>query len=333
MIPLCLERYTSANLVINGTWWVGSYGGSRSTRACEAGTGVPQLCELGPFVGFRHSMDGGRHWSSPRGGGAALSMRKTLFGEAPGDSIKIGAPHVVDHGPENRLSPDGKLYMTAMGCFAKSGVAANYNCSWISGEQLHRPRSCSAPTPLPTPFDAMDALHARHLLTRPAGDGIFLARADGFSASEPDSLNDAKVWQFWCGEDCDLDGMEWTSDVARAKPVFSWPGRVGTVTATWHAQMQRYLFAVTTPTTMPSTVGPYDTYVLEAPALTGPFRLVSYMPRFGQQAYFVSFPSRFLDGNTALAVFSANFACKTGGCVPNIAGAGYGASLLPVQFR
>jgi hypothetical protein len=57
------------------------------------------------------------------------------------------------------------------------------------------------------------------------------------------------------------------------------------------------------------------------------------MPRFGQQAYFVSFPSRFLGpGKDAVMAFSANFACKTGGCVPNIKGAGYGANLLPVQF-
>ena len=56
------------------------------------------------------------------------------------------------------------------------------------------------------------------------------------------------------------------------------------VTATWHPELKLYLFAVTTPTVLPSTVGPYDTYVLESPALTGPFRLVSYMPKFGQQA-------------------------------------------------
>ena len=54
------------------------------------------------------------------------------------------------------------------------------------------------------------------------------------------------------------------------------------------------------------------------------------MPKFGQQAYFVSFPSRFLakSGKEAVMTFSANFACKTGGCEPNIEGAGYGANML-----
>ena len=79
---------------------------------------------------------------------------------------------------------------------------------------------------------------------------------------------------------------------------------------------------------------------------TGPagFSLVTYMRRFGQQAYFVSFPSRFLGSRSgsnssssnlrgAVMTFSANFACITDGCTPNIRGAGYGANLLNVQFK
>ena len=89
---------------------------------------------------------------------------------------------------------------------------------------------------------------------------------------------------------------------------------------------------MTTPTVLPSTVGPYDTYILTAPSVVGPFELVSYMPRFGQQAYFVSLLSRWLTNDTGLLAFSANFACRTGGCYPNIANAGYGANLLPIRF-
>lgn len=262
-------RYTCANAVINGTWWVGTYGLAVGDASCEGGTGVLQFCEMGPFVGFRTSTDSGRTWTPPVSpSGVNYSVANPLFAETGPGPVKLGAPHVVDHGPENVQSPDGALYMVGNGCLASK---PNSNCSWISG------------------------------------DAVFLARARGFSASNPGSLNDPSVWEFFCGRlhepvsvtpgssstgddrgghDARVDdGACWTSRVQDAKPILSWPGRVGTVTATWHAGLGRYLLAITTPTTLPSTVGPYDTWVLEAPSLTtGEFSLVSYMPRFGQQA-------------------------------------------------
>ena len=294
-------RYTCANAVANGTWWVGSYGLAVGDASCEAGTGVLQFCEMGPFVGFRSSTDAGASWKEPRRpGGSILNVSSPLFDEAVGASIKLGAPHIVDFGPENELSPDGHLYAVGNGCLA---AKPNSNCSWISG------------------------------------DAVFMARASGYSAAEPDSLNDPANWEFFCGKGGGVGGGEcWTSKVAEAKPILTWEGRVGTVTSTWHPGLKRFLFAITTPTVLPSTVGPYDTFVLEAPSLTGPFTLVSYMPKFGQQAYFVSFPSKFLGSRggggdkDAVMAFSANFACKTGGCKPNIEGAKYGATLLPVRL-
>ena len=276
-----------------GTIWVGTYGlNATGPRDACWQNGFQGPCqELGPFVGFRSSTDAGRRWDEPTGpGGEPLTVSAPLF-ETLGMPVKIGAPHVVDHGPENRDSPDGQLYMTAMGC---SSSTPTPNCTWISG------------------------------------DAVFVMRTKRFAAEEPASLNDAANWEFSCGKAC------WTSEVSGARPVLSWKGRVGTVTATWHPEFKRYLVAVTTPTAMPSTVGPYDTYVLETPSLTdGPFRLVAYMPQFGQQAYFVSFPSCFFGAagsKQAVMTFSANFACKTGGCEPNIWGASYGANLLPVRF-
>ncbi|KAH8044582.1 Beta-lactamase class C-like protein [Aureococcus anophagefferens] len=160
----------------------------------------------------------------------------------------MGSPHVVDHGPENVRSPDGKVYVVA-GCLRRAK-----NCTWISG------------------------------------DGIFLARAS-FDAADPDSLNDASNWEFM-----GVDG--WVGDVDDEAP---------------------RLFCVTAPTTHAwANEGPYDTFVLEAPRLTGPFSLVTYMPKFGMQAYFVSAPSAWMadtlnDGDfDAVLTFSANFACNIG---------------------
>jgi hypothetical protein len=66
-------RYTSANVVINGTWWVGSYG-------------LNPDGEIGPFVGFRSSTDGGSHWTEPTApAGSPLTVSHSLFGEKVGD--------------------------------------------------------------------------------------------------------------------------------------------------------------------------------------------------------------------------------------------------------
>jgi hypothetical protein len=50
-------------------------------------------------------------------------------------------------------------------------------------------------------------------------------------------------------------------------------------------------------------------YILEADAITGPWRMVSYMKDFGEQAYFLNFPSKFIspDGRSLWLCYSANF--------------------------
>jgi uncharacterized membrane protein YgcG len=58
-----------------------------------------------------------------------------------------------------------------------------------------------------------------------------------------------------------------------------------------------------------TTAANMNTYILESPTLTGPFKLVTYMKDFGVQAYFCNFPSKFIagDGNSAWLWYSANF--------------------------
>ena len=58
------------------------------------------------------------------------------------------------------------------------------------------------------------------------------------------------------------------------------------------------------------TCAKMNTYILEADEITGPWRLVTYMKDFGEQAYFVNFPSKFIsaDGRTVWLCYSANFA-------------------------
>jgi len=53
-----------------------------------------------------------------------------------------------------------------------------------------------------------------------------------------------------------------------------------------------------------------NTYVLESDLITGPWKLATFMSNFGEQAYFVSLPSKFIspDGRQAWLAYSANFA-------------------------
>ena len=291
-------RYTSANLYLNGTWWIGSYGGSEGTKDCEMGKAIPQLCKLGPFVGFRYSTDEGTTWKEGKdSNNQVLTTSRGLFGETPKDSIKIGAPHVVDHGPESSLSPDGYIYMVAMGCLAESSSDPTYNCSWISGDAIY--------------------------VTR--------IKMDSLQSNVPDTLNDERNWEYAMG-----NTGQWSASLSNTAPIFTWRGRVGTTTATyWKEQGGHYLWCVTTPTRMPSTVDTFDSYVMISNDLVASkgMRLITYMPKFGQEIYFLSIPSIWLNRTHGVMVFSANFACgSSGGCHSNIKGASYGANLLPIEF-
>jgi len=52
-----------------------------------------------------------------------------------------------------------------------------------------------------------------------------------------------------------------------------------------------------------------NSYILEADEISGPYRLVTFMNKFGRQGYFLCFPSKFIsaDGRTTWLSYSANF--------------------------
>jgi hypothetical protein len=56
-------------------------------------------------------------------------------------------------------------------------------------------------------------------------------------------------------------------------------------------------------------------YILESDAITGPWKLVTYMKDFGEQAYFLNFPSKFIspNGKRLWLCYSANFAAEANG--------------------
>lgn len=154
------------------------------------------------------------------------------------------------------------------------------------------------------------------------GDSIFIARVQ----PSPETINDRKAWQFW-------DGKGWTGDFARIRPLLDWNNHMGNVSITYNAPLKKFLLAVTDGGT---TISKFDTYILESAKITGPWRLVTYMKSFGEQGYFVNFPSKFIskDGKTAWLCYAANFSnpgWKTDH-KSDPPGSGYGMTLQEVEL-
>jgi hypothetical protein len=81
---------------------------------------------------------------------------------------------------------------------------------------------------------------------------------------------------------------------------------MGCTTITYNAPLRKYLMCVTDG--WPG-VEDMNSYILEADEITGPYRMITFMNKFGRQGYFLNFPSKFIsaDGRTAWLAYSANF--------------------------
>ena len=108
---------------------------------------------------------------------------------------------------------------------------------------------------------------------------------------------------------------------------------MGCATVTYDAPLKKYLMCVTDGW---PTCAKMNSYILEADAITGPWRLVVYMKDFGEQGYFLNFPSKFIspDGKTLWLCYSANFAPNWNGMKLKInpPGGRYGLCLHEVQL-
>jgi hypothetical protein len=135
-----------------------------------------------------------------------------------------------------------------------------------------------------------------------SGDQIFLLRVTPSIAT----INDRDAWEFFAGLD-NRSRPVWTRDFGEIRPLIDWNNHCGCVTATYVPGWNGYLMFITDGW---PTAGRMSTTVLEADQLTGPWRLVTHMLDFGQQAYFVNVPSKFVseDGRRAWLCYSANFA-------------------------
>jgi hypothetical protein len=160
------------------------------------------------------------------------------------------------------------------------------------------------------------------------GDQVYLLRV----IPSLGTINDAKAYEFYAGRDAQ-DRPQWTRDFGKIKPLLEWNNNMGCVTATWVAPLRKFLMFVTDGG---NTCARMNTYALEARELTGPWRLVTYMKDFGEQAYFVNLPSKFIsaDGYKAWLCYSGNFAPDWNGekIRANPPGSRYGLVLQKIRL-
>jgi hypothetical protein len=128
------------------------------------------------------------------------------------------------------------------------------------------------------------------------GDEVYMLRV----TPAIENMNDPSSYEFF-------DGKGWTKDFNKIKPVAAWRDKMGCVTMTYNEPLKKYLMCVTDGMT---TGRRFNTYILESDEITGPFRMVQYLKHFGEQGYFVNFPSKFIseDGMTLWLSYSGNFA-------------------------
>ena len=134
-----------------------------------------------------------------------------------------------------------------------------------------------------------------------AGDAVYLARV----TPGPETINDVRRYEFYAGRGDDGRPV-WSRDFSAIRPLLVWDDHMGCATITYDVPLRKYLMCVTDG--WPG-VEDMSSYILEADEITGPYRLITFMARFGRQGYFLTFPSKFIgaDGRSAWLSYSANF--------------------------
>jgi hypothetical protein len=162
-----------------------------------------------------------------------------------------------------------------------------------------------------------------------SADQVYLARVRPSIAN----INNLEQYEFFAGQDRRGNPL-WTADFAKIKPLLDWNNHLGVATVTYDAPLMKYLMCVTDGW---PTCSKMRSFILEADVLTGPWRLVTYLKNFGEQAYFLNFPSKFIsrDGKTLWLCYSANFAPSWNGAKPlkvNPPHSNYGLSLHELRL-
>lgn len=160
------------------------------------------------------------------------------------------------------------------------------------------------------------------------GDQIYLLRV----TPTIESINDISKYEFYAGKDGKGNPV-WTHDFKQIKPLLEWNNNMGCVTVTYNAPLKKYLMCVTDGG---NTCSKMNSYILESKDITGEWKLITYLKNFGEQAYFLNIPSKFIssDGKTMWLLYSGNFATDWNGMKiqANPPGSHYGLVMQKIEF-
>jgi len=160
------------------------------------------------------------------------------------------------------------------------------------------------------------------------GDQVYLLRV----TPSIENINDISKYEFYGGKDKKGKPI-WTHNFDEIKPLLEWNNNMGCVTITYNAPLKKYLMSVTDGG---NTVSKMNTYILESDRLDGDWKIITYMKDFGEQAYFVNIPSKFIseDGKQMWLLYSGNFAKDWNGqkIVENPPGSHYGMVFQKIQL-
>jgi hypothetical protein len=133
-------RYPSLNFRLDGVWYYGTYSLEDYGHLPSPAPNCGNWCILCPFTSIRTSTDNGLTWSDARRN--MTSFTDNLFAEtcANNTKVKMGAPHAVDFGRNNALSPDGRLYMVSTGAETPESHE-----SWMQGDSVYLSRTINKP--------------------------------------------------------------------------------------------------------------------------------------------------------------------------------------------
>jgi hypothetical protein len=130
------------------------------------------------------------------------------------------------------------------------------------------------------------------------GDQVYLCRV----RASIQSVNDANQFEFWNG----IEYIRGKDGVDKAQPLFTYPNKTGTATASYVPALKKYLMVVSTASYpgVGSMRKEYDIYILESNRLEGPWSLVQYLNKFGPETYFPIVPTKFLGQSHDIKVLS-----------------------------